>query len=330
MKRLILLSTALVAFAYSAHAQSTNIDAPSKFYLKVGGGYFFSVSQGQFPDVGQFPPQDIIQVVDPVTGVTTITSQKVLTGSYGAGGRGGLTFGWNINRYIALEGTFNYFHSQKNLMTKNLTTIKGTSQVAAMVESHGYVNDIDFAPSVVINPGFEKVNPYVRFGVVVPLWGNLNIETDANTNTPVAGGNVAQTTIHRKEKINPNVTIGFQGALGVIFPVAHKLDIFVEAEYRNVPVKGKNKEVKEYSAQTNVVNPANGEVVATSSRGLNDLSEAERKTVYETTLNQSSNTAIGTQGLQTLYKDNNAPSNDLKSYINIGGLGANAGIRFRF
>jgi len=330
MKSLTMLSTALFALACTANAQSTNQDAPSKFYLKAAGGYFFSVSQGQFPDVGQFPPRDIRQQVDAATGTTTIISQKVLTGSYGAGGRGGLTFGWNINKYMALEGTFNYFHSQKNLMTKNITTVKGNGQVAASVESHGYVNSIDFAPSLVLSPGLEKVNPYVRFGVVVPLWGNLNIETDATRNSPGPSGSIAQTTIHRKEKIHPNPTIGFQGALGVVFPVAPKLGIFVEAEYRNVPVKGKEKEVTVYDEKTNVVNPATGQVIATTSRGLNDLSVAERKTKYVTTLDQNSNTPTGTQGSQTLYKDNNAPANDLKSYINIGGLGINAGIKWRF
>lgn len=319
----------VIAGTSVAHAQS------GKFYMKAAGGYFFSVSPGQFPDVGPYPPRDQHDAVNPATGATTTLSEKVLTGSYGEGVRGGLSFGYNFNQYVAVEGTFNYFHSKKNLMTRNLTTIQGTQTKVGGVESHGHVTAIDFAPSLVISPGFEKLNPYVRFGVVVPLWGRLYIETDASrSRTSAVPGQpatiVAQTDIHRKEEIEPNPTIGFQGAMGVTYPLGKRFDLFAEAEYRNVPVKGKNKEVTEYEEVTNIVNTTNGQVISTQSRGLNDLSTAERNTEYVTTLDQNSNTPTGTTGAKTNYKDDNAPSNDLKSYINIGGLGLNLGVRVRF
>lgn len=36
------------------------------------------------------------------------------------------------------------------------------------------------------------------------------------------------------------------------------------------------------------------------------------------------------KGTKTQYKDDSKPANELKSYINIGGLGANAGVRWSF
>jgi hypothetical protein len=329
MKRMNLLITALLilAFTSTTHAQT------SKFYIKAAGGYFFSVSNGQFPDVGPYPPRDQHDQVNPATGAITTLSEKVLTGSYGEGVRGSLTLGYNFNKYIGIEGTFCYFQSVKNLMTRNLTTVQGTSTAVGSVESRGHVNAIDFAPSLVFSPGYEKWNPYVRFGFVVPFWGRLNIETDAARTSAVPGQPatvVAQTTIHRKEEVKPSPTIGFQGALGVTYAVAKRFDIFLETEYRNVPVKSKTKEVTEYEEVTNVVNTTNGQVISTQRRGLNDLSTAERETEYVTTLDQNSNTPVGTTGAKTNYKNDNAPSNDLKSYINVGGLGANLGVRFRF
>lgn len=327
------LSAVLVLFLASTsltQAQSTN---PTKFYLKAAGGYFFSVSPGQFPDVGPYPPRDQHNSVNPTTGATTVISEKVLTGSYGEGARGGLTFGYQLNQFLALEGTFNYFRSRENLMTRNITTIQGTSTVAGSVESRGYVNAVDFAPSLVISPGYAKLNPYVRFGVVVPLWGKLNIETDATRTSAVPGQPatvVAQTSIHRKEEVKPNPTIGFQGALGATYPVSGRLDIFLEAEYRNVPVKSKSKEITTYEENTSIVNTTTGQVISQQSRGLNDLSTAERETNYVTTLDQNSNTPTGTTGTKTNYKNDNAPADELKSYINIGGLGANLGIRIKF
>ncbi|WP_276480324.1 outer membrane beta-barrel protein [Paraflavitalea pollutisoli] len=305
----------------------------SKFYLKAAGGYFFSVSNGQFPNVGPYPPHDVSAAVNPTTGVSTTLRDKVLTGSYGQGVRGGLSIGYNINKYFAVEGTFNYYHSKKNLMTRNVSTIQGTSTVVGSIESNGHVNAVDFAPSLVLSPGYTKLNPYMRFGVVVPLWGRLIIETDATRTSAVPNQPpvvVAQTVIHREEEIKPYPTIGFQGAIGATYALNSRFDLFVEAEYRNVPVKSHSKEITTYNEVTKFVNTANGQEVAPQrTRGLNDLNVAERNTDYVTTIDQNSNTPTGTSGTTTNYKDNNKPANDFISFINIGGLGVNLGVRLR-
>ncbi|SFE52551.1 Outer membrane protein beta-barrel domain-containing protein [Chitinophaga sp. CF118] len=334
MKRTHLFPVLLTfAIGLTNTIQAQTVKSPSKFYLKVAGGYYFSVFPGQFPKVGSYEPHDEQKEINGTTGATTIISEKVLTGSYGAGGRGGLSFGWNLNKYMAIEATFNYYRSNKNLMTKEVTTLAGTSQVVGKIESHGYVSAVDFAPSLVVSPGFKKVNPYVRFGLVLPLWGRLNIETDASkSGSAVISGQpvVTQTKIHREEQVHPNITLGFQGAFGVAFPVSHKLDVFVETEYRNIPVKSKKKEVNTYDENTNIINPSTGAIITTQHRGLSDLSTAERETKYVNTIDQSSNTPVSTSGTKVTYKHDDQPSNDLKSYINIGGLGANAGLRWHF
>lgn len=315
--------------AFTANAQLNK----KGFYFKVAGGYFFSVSPGQFPDVGPYPPRDEHVAVNPNNGNTTTLREKVLTGSYGEGVRGGVSAGYVINPFISVELTVNYFSSKKNLMTRNLTTIQNTETEVGKIESKGHVQAVDVAPSIVISPGYEKFNPYVRFGFVVPVWGRLYIETDASRTSAVAGQPSfvqAKTVISRKEEIEPSPTIGFQGALGVTYAINKRLGIFLEAEYRNVPVKSKSKEVTSYRENTKIINTNTGQQVGNDiNRGLGDLSVAERNTDYVTTLDQNSNTPTGTSGTTTNYKNNNAPANDLKSYINIGGLGANLGLRIR-
>lgn len=331
MKTLFRFGTAVLLTAVTLVTQAQdNSSAHSKWYLKATGGYFFSVSPGQFPNVGPYPPQDLHTQFNPgspnANHMDTL-SRRVLTGSYGEGFRGGLSVGYNINKYLAVEASFNYYHSRKNLMTRQSTTLVGGNTELGHVESHGYVNAVDFAPGLVVSPGYEKVNPYVRFGFVVPLWGRLYIETDANQTTAVSPTTQALTTISRKEEVKPNVTIGFQGALGVSFKVGSRFDVFVETEYRNVPVKSKEKEITQYNETTKLV--AAGKVVGESSRTLDQLSYAEKHTIYQTTLDQNSNTPINQQGTKVIYKDDSKASNDLKSYINIGGLGANVGVKFR-
>jgi hypothetical protein len=333
MKNKTLLATLFLAATTSYSLQAQKIAAPSKFYVKVAGGYFFNAFPGEFPKVGPYEPHDERKEFNPGTGTTTVISEKVLTGSYGAGSRGGLSFGWNINQYIAVEAAFNYYHSKKNLMTREVTVMSGSAQELGHIESHGYVNAVDFAPAVVFHPGYATVDPYVRIGLVVPLWGELKISTDAaQTAQAVVGGSpvVTKTAIQREERVDPNVTVGFQGAFGVVFPVASKLDVFAEAEYRNIPVRSRKKEVTAYDETTNILNPTTGAVIATQHRGLADMSVAEKNTKYESTLDQQSNTPVGQTGAKVNYKDDNKPANDLKSYINIGGLGANLGLRYRF
>lgn len=329
MRRILLTTIAASAMAFSANAQLNK----KGFYFKVAGGYFFSVSPGQFPDVGPYPPRDEHVAVNPNNGNTTTLREKVLTGSYGEGVRGGVSAGYVINPFISVELTVNYFSSKKNLMTRNLTTIQNTETEVGMIESKGHVQAVDVAPSIVISPGYEKFNPYVRFGFVVPVWGRLYIETDASRTSAVAGQPSfvqAKTVISRKEEIEPSPTIGFQGALGVTYAINKRFGIFLEAEYRNVPVKSKSKEVTSYRENTKIINTNTGQQVGNDiNRGLGDLSVAERNTDYVTTLDQNSNTPTGTSGTTTNYKNNNAPANDLKSYINIGGLGANLGLRIR-
>ncbi|MFY0255679.1 outer membrane beta-barrel protein [Chitinophaga sp. 30R24] len=339
MKRLFLIcSAALMAAAVTTQAQDdSHASSPhSKFYFKVAGGYFFSVSPGQFPNVGPYPPQDLHTEVNPVTGIADTISRKVLTGSYGEGFRVGLSFGYNINRYMAIEGTFNYFHSSKNLMTRQLTTVVGApSQQLGDITSHGYVYAVDFAPSLVVSPGLERVNPYVRIGVVFPLWGRLYIKTEADqlsappAGLPVPPGSLIATDVSRKEAVKPNITLGYQGALGVSFRIASHFDIFVEAEYRNVPVKSKDKDVVRYAETNTLVSAAGAPIQVVSTRSLDQLSTAEKDTKYVTTLTQNSNTPINQIGTTVVYKNNNIPANDIKSYINIGGLGVNVGLKIR-
>lgn len=323
-----------ILVACSVHVQA---QTPAKrFYLKAAGGYFLSVSPGQFPNVGTYEPKETFSTYNTSTGATTVVSEKVLTGSYGGGARGGLTAGYDLSRYIALELAVNYYHSKTNLMTHNVTTAQGSSTVLASVEAHGHVNAIDLAPAIVFNAGMAgKVNPYVRIGAVVPVWGRLYISTDGYRAGAVAGQPTlsSQLTVHREEAIKPNATVGFQGALGVTYSISNNFSLFLETEYRNVPVEGKSKEVNEYNELLKVISNTNGATVSTTTRGVNDLSTAERNTHYVTTLTTDSNTPTGTTDpahpTQTQYKDNNKAADDLKSYINIGGLGLNLGLKIR-
>jgi len=335
---LMLAVTGNIAHAQSAAGSAAGKDYPT-FYVQASGGYFFNVSPGEFPNVGPYGPYETFSNVDPLTGAqTSVISNKILTGSYGQGFRTGVSVGMNLNKYVGLELGFHFYQSNKNLMTHQVEYEDGApagTPPLLSVESKGYVEAVDVAPAIVISPGhYQGFNPYVRFGLVIPVYGRLKIHTDGNAVGETSLGGVTyvtETAFQRQESVKPSFTLGFQGALGVSHPLCKHLDLLIEAEYRNVPVESKSKEVTAYQESTQVVNPANGQVVQTITKGLSDLATAERYTHYQTVLDQNSNTPTDNPAtnLHPTYKDENSPSDDLKSYINIGGLGVNVGIRLR-
>lgn len=350
MKVTIAAALLLAVMGSVAHAQNgspapqrarhsdKNKDYP-KFYVQASGGYFLSVSPGEYPNVGPFGPYETFSDVNPSTGAqTAVISNKILTGSYGAGWRTGVAADMNLNKYVGLELGFHYYKSQRNLMTHQVEYADGApagTPPVLSLESKGYVNAFDVAPALVISPGqYQGFNPYVRFGLVIPVYGRLHIHTDGNAvgETTEGGATFETVTVfHRDETVTPSASLGFQGAVGVSHPLGRHLDVFAEAEYRNVPVESKSDKVTAYQQVTQVIDPANGQTVQTVTVGLSDLTTAQRNTTYQTTLTQNSNTPTDnpTTNLNPTYANENIPANALKSYINIGGLGINAGLRWR-
>ncbi|RZK49910.1 MAG: hypothetical protein EOO99_03935 [Pedobacter sp.] len=316
MKKLLLSVLAVAGISYASMAQDGR-----GFYLKPTGSYFMKVTPVEFPNVGPLQPRNLSFSINPTTGAQTTISEEAITGSFGQGFRAGLTGGFRFNDVIAFEMGFNYFQSEKNTMAKQSGFI-GNNQVLAL-ESVGQVLALDLMPTLVFNlPTDKKFKPYVKVGAVLPVYGYLEIETQANDMTGAiartVNPNFATVNFQRTERIKPNPTIGFTGGAGFNYPIAKKISFFSELEYRNVSVNGKSKEITSFNAVGTLANGSNVNV------GLDDLPNSVRNVNYHKRLTGSSNVA-GHAGF-----DSTKPGDDLKSYINIGGLGLNVGLKIGF
>ncbi|AFD06405.1 outer membrane beta-barrel protein [Solitalea canadensis] len=330
MKKILLSTLLLGAMCTGAYAQNGDV-VPKEgrgWYIKGGASYFFSITPGEYPNVGEYQPYSTKgNLVNPATGARDTTYMKNLTGSFGEGVRGGISGGYMFNKTFGIEVDVNYFKSIKNLMSADQVSAGGN--VIASRTSNGYVQALTIAPSLVFALPIEgKFKPYTRFGFVVPVWGRLMIESSGvkpgkilDPTSPLYLQDI-RTEVTRTEKINPKPTVGFQGALGFNYAIMPKFGIYAEAEYRNIPVGSKDKEITEYSQVTKLA--ANGTVIQT--KGLSDLKTAERYTNYQTELGPTSNNHITNK---TSF-DNNKPMDDNKSYINIGGLGISVGVKYNF
>lgn len=327
----VLYSMALVASVLVCRAQERG------FYLKPSGSYFIKVTPVEFPNVGSLQPRNVTGYLSPPTAevprVTQVTtSTETITGSFGQGWRVGLAGGYRFSPYLSAELSVNYFQSETRRMTRQYILDFDRATPALDLEARGHVHALDLAPSIVCwLPTDRPWSVYARVGLIVPVYGKLIIEThvqdkygltrtEQNAAGPVTITNI---NLHEEDQINPRPTIGFTGALGVRVPLGTAVDFFAEVEYRNISVSSKNKEITSYSG-TATASTAGGSQSTTLS--LEQLSYAERHTDYEDVLDTQSNM----KGSNGQYTDPSRAGNDLRSYINIGGLGLNVGVMVRF
>jgi len=313
MKKLILSALILAGATLTTFAQEGR-----GFYLKPTGSYFLKVTPVEFPNVGSLQPRDYVFSINPTTGAQTRISEETITGSFGQGWRAGLTGGFRFNDVVAVEMGANFFKSEENTMARQAGFI-GNTQVLGL-KSVGQVTAVDLTPSLIFHlPTQKKFKPYVKVGAVVPVYGYLDINTTVSDQTGTiartVNPNFAAVELTRTERVKPKPTVGFLGAAGFNYPIGKNISFFSEIEYRNVSVNSDSKEVTAFAATGTL---ANGNKVNV---GLSDLPVGTRETNYHKKLTPSSNVP-GTAGY-----DATKPSDDLKSYINIGGLGLNVGIK---
>jgi len=318
MKKLI-LSAILVASA----AGATMAQEGRGFYLKPTGSYFLKVTPVEFPNVGDLQPRDRVFNINPLTGAQTLVSEETITGSFGQGWRAGLTGGFRFNSVVAFEMGVNYFQSDKNTMARQTGYNQLNGNALLSVHSRGQAKALDLTPSLVFHvPTTKNFRPYLKIGAVLPVYGYLDISTTVNDQTGTIASEInpafRAVELTREERIEPRPTVGFLGAAGFSVPIGSKISFFSEIEYRNVSVSSKEKEVRKFEGTGTTLT---GTRVPLS---INDLPTAQRYTDYHRRIDQGSNVPGNPN------YDANQRGDDLRSYINIGGLGMNVGLKLAF
>ncbi|WP_293301357.1 outer membrane beta-barrel protein [Pedobacter sp. UBA4863] len=326
MKKLLLTGFFALTGAISLMAQESR-----GFYLKPTGSYFIKVTPVEFPAINNMPARDKHFMVN-ANGTTTMVSEKALTGSFGQGWRAGLVGGFQFNDVLALEVGFNYFQSESQDMMRQTGTM-GNANVLSL-HSVGKIKAMDVAPALVLSiPTKGSFKPYTKVGVIVPVGGYLQINTSiddktgaiaAQNGTPSLPGTHINLLLDREERINPNATIGFQAALGLRYKIAKTVSLFSELEYRNISVGGKDKALKKYNGTATVVVNATGTPMGTEQLTLANQPVGDKEVKYHKEITS----AMNVKG--TANYDSTKPSDDLRSYVNIGGLGINVGIKIGF
>ena len=191
----------------------------------------FPIVNGQLPNTDVYAPNG-----------TTLISRKTNTGSFGEGFRAGVSAGYRFTPRLGVEMAFNYFTSKDKTMVKTVNRLVGAGPTFVTGKAEGKIAAFDLAPAIVLFLGEVKgFEPYTKVGVIVPVHGELTIETNRTYTNPAG-----TTNTYSKDVVKPNPTVGFMAALGTSYKLAKNISIFGELEYRNFTVHGKSKETEVY------------------------------------------------------------------------------------
>ncbi len=291
--------------------QTTNTASskPETWYFKLGGSYFIQTAATEFPIVsGALPNTDVY-----AANGTTLISRETNHGSFGEGFRTGLNVGYRFTPHLGVEMGFNYFSGNDKTMVKTVNRLAAAGPTFVTGTAEGKIKAFDLAPAVVLflgdHNGFE---PYTKVGVIVPVVGDLTIETNRTYTNPAG-----TTNTYSKDVILPNPTVGFMAALGTSYKLGKNISLFAELEYRNFTVHGKSKETKEYTE--NDVDKLN---TPTAFRA--DASYSASHVNYVEQINSTSNSKV----TNAAGFDNTKATDDISSYVGISGLGLTLGLKY--
>ncbi|HSD07435.1 outer membrane beta-barrel protein [Flavobacterium sp.] len=322
MKAKIILFGLLVSTMTMVGQTTKTVDSNQEtWYFKLGGSYFMQTAATEFPVVGgQLPNRDVYAGT---LANNKLISRESVTGSFGEGFRSGITAGYRFSPRLGVELAANYYSSNSKTMAQTTNRLisynPATSPAATYVSftAEGKIEAFDLAPSLVMFLGEAKgFEPYTKVGVIVPVHGTLEIETNRDYATFVGANQVANTEAYSKDVVKPNPTVGFMAAIGTSYKLGNHISAFAEIEYRNFTVHGKTKETKEYTE--------NGVDKLNTSTSFRKASYSAIHTDYVDRLDGNSNN----ETYNPTGFDNSKPMNELSSYVGISGLGLTLGLKY--
>ncbi|MFZ4799082.1 MAG: outer membrane beta-barrel protein [Bacteroidia bacterium] len=177
-----IIAAAIILIASNSFAQ--------KFYVKLNGGYnFVSAAEAKYNTI--------------TTGTLTVYEKTLF--SLGKGTSFGGAFGYLFNKFVGTELDVSYLIGATSTMddiSVNPYRFRWSSTF------------IRFVPTVIITPGFDKINPYAKLGLIL---GTGTYTAKQSTNSSNA------TLLY-----NGGLAIGFNSSFGVNYKINKNISILCE------------------------------------------------------------------------------------------------------
>jgi opacity protein-like surface antigen len=265
--------------------------ANAQFYAGAQFGYGFSATNDVFSSTDET-----------IDAQGRMVSRKNIYGTVGSGLTAQINLGYFINPHLRFDLGAYYLHGAERLSRRSVRPTE-------TFESHVYTRQMRLTPSIVVQTGHGMVQPFARFGIVMPL-GGKTVSTETYSND-------AGLSSEKITEINGAFSLGFESGAGVVYQATEKLGISVECVYTGLRIK---------SAKATVVKnerTANG--VTTDDLAITPTYGIETIFVDEVT-NSSNNPFYNTQG--TLNIDE--PAEELARRVNFSVVSIRIGAFYKF
>jgi hypothetical protein len=149
--------------------------------------------------------------------------------SLGRGVSVGGSFGYMLNKYMGAELGITCLLGAKTTETSHMT-YSGSTSVNVSTESLS-ANMLQLKPAVVLTAGMDKINPYIKFGVIVNS-GTITHSSDYTGTSDYT---------YQEQKLNGGIGIGFSASLGAMYKLNNQFALFAELQTNNLsyaPTKG--------------------------------------------------------------------------------------------
>lgn len=208
----------------------------------------------------------------------------------------------SLGKGFSFGGAIGYMHKKFYGFELGVDYLLGSKIVADDKSKAGnssytyYSRMLRIKPMIVLSPGFEKVNPYAKFGVIFGF-GKIVLEHDYFEEMG---------TVCRKYEMNGGYAFGGNASMGIMYNKKDHISFFVECEMiilSYAPIRG---EVKEFTQNGTDLIPY--------------LTEKEKVTEYVDDY--------------SFYYDNPSPDSEpdkeLKTKYPFGSFGISLGVQFKF
>jgi hypothetical protein len=227
---------------------------------------------------------------------SSTTTNKVKDVSFGKGFNFGAAFGYMFTKNVGAELGVSYLLGGKTKSTSDVTDVEGLLTSHRTGDMALSAKMFRIIPSVVIDAGLEKIDPYAKFGLVIGL-GSIKIESNNNDNGDV--------TV-KKTKVNGGVALSLSSAVGVKYNINDMMSVFGELNMMTLS----------YS-------PSKGKITEYTENGVDQLplmttNEKEYKFVKENTYESSNPTP------------DSEPNKEMHQKFPFGNFGINLGFRINF
>ncbi len=241
-------------------------------YVNINAGYGLSMSS-----------QNLNNFYNSTDELNSRTDEQVNL-SLGKGLNIGGALGYMFNKNIGAELGFSYLlggESEAKHIDMDGTTDYTLSSKMLRIN-----------PTLVIAAGFEKINPYAKFGFVIGS-GSIMYESIEKEGIDIKV---------RKEKFNGGLAFGLNAGVGALYNLSEKMTFFGELNMVNLSYA-----------------PTNGELTEATKNGANELpgmTIRERETVFVSSYDRNA------------PRPDSQPRQELKQKFPFGSFGINIGLRF--